>query len=187
MLGQTLLGSRLRDVRSVLGYLRARRDLAISSFALWGDSFAPTNPGGFPDPLLSDEPPPAHSEPLGGILALLGALYEEDVRAVAARGMLGGYQAALRDRFCYLPYDVVVPGALRAGDLCDVAAALAPSPLRLERLVDGRNCLLSQEEAGRLFEPARHAYGGAPHRFCLHQPGDDGVAAWLVAALKGGD
>ncbi|MBI2951121.1 acetylxylan esterase [bacterium] len=184
MLGQTLLGSRLRDVRSVLGYLRARRDLTISSFSLWGDSFAPPNPGRFPDPLLSDEPPPAHSEPVGGILALLGALYEEDVRAVAARGMLGGYQLTLRDRFCYLPYDVVIPGALRAGDLCDVAAALAPRPLRLERLVDGRNCLLSQEDADRLFEPARHAYREAPHRFCLHQPGGEGVAAWLVAALK---
>src|SRR5206468_3635026 len=49
MLGQTLLGSRLRDLRSVLRYLRSRSDLDAHRLALWGDSFAPTNAAQFAD------------------------------------------------------------------------------------------------------------------------------------------
>ena len=44
MLGQTLVGSRLRDVRSVLRHLRTRADLDAGRVAVWGDSFAPANP-----------------------------------------------------------------------------------------------------------------------------------------------
>jgi hypothetical protein len=183
MLGGTLLGARLRDLRSVLGYLRTRRD-AGARVALWGDSFAPTNPPGFEDPQMNGDGQPAQSEPLGGLLALFGALYEEAVCAVAARGTLAGYQALLRDRFCYVPHDAVVPGALTAGDLCDVAGALAPRPLRLEGLVDGRNCPMPEPEFQRLFEPARRAYGAAGGRLALAS--SDGIAGWLIQALRDG-
>src|SRR5262245_16648591 len=44
MLGQTLLGARLRDLRSVLRHLRARDDVDGRRIALWGDSFAAVNP-----------------------------------------------------------------------------------------------------------------------------------------------
>src|SRR5262249_23036922 len=40
MLGQTLVGSRLRDLRSVLAHLRQRPDLDSKRILLWGDSFA---------------------------------------------------------------------------------------------------------------------------------------------------
>jgi hypothetical protein len=185
MLGQTLLGSRLRDLRWVLRYLRAKSDVDASRVALWGESFAPTNPAGFTDPLLGEGEPPAPSEPLGGLLALLGALYEEDVRAVVARGMLAGYQAVLRDRFCYVPHDAIVPGALIAGDLCDVAAALAPRPLWLEGLVDGRNCWMPVDEVEHAFDPARRAYAALDGTIVLEPSPREDVAAWLVAALEG--
>ena len=73
MLGQTLVGSRLRDVRSVLRYLRTRADLDAGRVALWGDSFAPPNPEGrvLAVPLDAD-PFPHLAEPLGGLLALFG-------------------------------------------------------------------------------------------------------------------
>jgi cephalosporin-C deacetylase-like acetyl esterase len=184
MMGQTLLGSRLRDLRAVLDYLRRCGDVDAKRIALWGDSFAPTNPPGFADPLIGEDEPPRSSEPSGGLLALFGALYEDDVCAVVARGMLAGYQSALRDRFCYVPHDAIVPGALTAGDLGDVAAALAPRPLRLENLVDGRNVLLSAAEARQRFEPTVKAYRRAPDRLLLMPETAEGVAVWLVKAFN---
>ncbi|MBM3839508.1 MAG: hypothetical protein FJ398_16365 [Verrucomicrobia bacterium] len=184
MLGRTLLGSRLQDLRTILRYLKTRRDLAAKHLALWGDSFASTNPTGFADPLIDEGEPPRQSEPVGGLLALFGALFEDDVRAVAASGTLAGYQAVLRDRFCYVPHDAIVPGALTAGDLNDVAAALAPRPLRLSRLIDGRNVMMMPENARALFETTRKAYAPASAQFLLQPPSEGDLATWMIGALE---
>jgi hypothetical protein len=159
MLGQTLVGSRLRDVRSVLRYLRTRPDLDAGRVAMWGDSLAPANPGGqaLAVPLDAD-PFPHQAEPLGGLLALFTALFEDGVRAVYVRGCLTGYESVLQSQFCYVPHDALIPGALTAGDLCDVAAALAPRPLRMEGLVDGLDRAVGADETARVMEPARSAY-----------------------------
>jgi hypothetical protein len=186
MLGQTLLGSRLRDLRSALRYLRTRSEVDVQKIALWGDPFALTNPPNFSDPLIDESGSPYQSEPLGGLLALFGALYEENICAVVARGMIAGYQLILRDRFCYIPYDAIVPGALTAGDLCDVAAVLAPRPLRLEALVDGRNCPMSTQEVQRIFGPTLQAYCGAEDNLHLTQGLRSNLAEWLVVSLKRG-
>ena len=66
-------------------------------------------------------------------------VHEDDVRAVYVQRGLSDYQSAVDGRFRYLPYDVVVPGVLTTGDLCDLAGSLAPRPLRIENLVDGLN------------------------------------------------
>jgi dienelactone hydrolase len=184
MLGQTLLGSRLRDLRSVRRYLRTRPDTDAARFALWGDSFAPANAPGFPDPLLGEEEPPGQSEPLGGLLALFGALYEDGIAAVAVRGNLAGYLSVLGDSYCYVPHDAIVPGALTAGDLCDVAAALAPCPLRLEGLVDGRNCRLPDTDVQRLFEPTARAYRAAEGTLMIRTEPADDLAPWLLHSVS---
>jgi hypothetical protein len=202
MLGQTLLGSRLRDLRSVLRYLRTRPDADAARFALWGDSFAPMNlagdrrPTGFPDPLLGEEEPPGRqadgrptdtvvqSEPLGGLLALFGALVEDGIAAVAVRGSLAGYLSVLGDAYCYVPHDAIVPGALTAGDLCDVAAALAPCPLRLEGLVDGRNCRLPETDVKRLFEPTVRAYCAVEGALMIRTEPASDLAPWLLDSLS---
>src|SRR4029079_14851355 len=98
MLGQTQLGARLRDLRSVIRYLGSRTDLNTRRLALWGESFVPTNPSSLVDPLLGEGKPAAQSEPLGGLLALLGGLYEDQVIAVVTRGTLAGFQSVLHDR-----------------------------------------------------------------------------------------
>jgi len=187
MLGRTLLGSRLQDLRTVLRYLQTRDDLAARRLALWGDSFAPTNPAGFADPLIDEGEAPRQSEPLGGLLALLGALFEDNVRVVVADGTLPGYQAVLRDRFCYVPHDAIVPGALTAGDLSDVAAALAPRPLRLSRLIDGRNVMLTFESARTFFEPAQKAYARAKSRLIVQPSNEGDLASWIIGALESRD
>jgi cephalosporin-C deacetylase-like acetyl esterase len=184
MLGQTLLGSQLRDLRSALRYLGARGELDAQRIALWGDSFAATNPPDFADPLIGEEGSPNQSEPLGGLLALFGALYEESVCTAVVRGTIAGYQSVLRDRFCYIPYDAVVPDALTAGDLCDVAAALALRPLRLEALVDGRNRRIPDQELQCLFKPTLEAYGTAEEKLSLVSGLRSDLSEWLAESLN---
>jgi cephalosporin-C deacetylase-like acetyl esterase len=188
MLGQTLVGSRLRDLRSVVRFLRTRPYIEAKRMALWGDSFAKLNPDDFnPAVPLDAQHMPGHSEPLGGLLSLFGALFEEDIHAVYVRGGLIGYQSILQSPFCYVPHDVIVPGALNCGDLCDVAAALAPCPLRLGGLVDGLNRLAAADEITKTFQSTKAAYAQTPSRFVIdtdsatnEQPGE-----WLVGVLLG--
>ena len=189
MLGETLVGARLRDVRTLLVYLRTRPDLNTRRIAVWGDSSAAVNP---PDrnltiPLGIPEEPPL-SEPLGGLLALLTGVYEKDVQAVYARGGLISFASVLQSPFCYLPHDVIIPGILTVGDLCDLTAALAPRPVRLESLVDGLNRRAPLEAVGNEYEPARKAYAraAASGNFVLGDQSDDSaVARWLLKSVSG--
>jgi dienelactone hydrolase len=175
MLGQTLLGARLRDLRSVLKWLRTRERVDAGRIALWGDSFAPTNDSvsNVAIPLEHDLPP--QSEPLGGLLALLGPLFEEDVCASYGHGGIVSYASLLGSPFCYFPHDVAAPGAMTTGDLGDVIAALAPQPLRLEGRVDGLNCRVSEKD------PAAQIAG--KHVSVAEKRSDD-VAGWLLEQVK---
>lgn len=185
MLGGTLLGARLRDLRSILAYLRTRAEVDGARAVLWGDSFASENPAGFADPLIGEDRPPHQSEPLGALLCLFGALFEDGVKAVVARGGFAGYQALLRDRFCYVPHDAVVPGALTAGDLADVASALAPRPVRLEAMVDGRNVALSVAEARKVFLEAGGSGARSEATLKIAERSSDGqLSAWLLKSIK---
>ncbi len=174
MLGNTLLGARLKDLRTVIAWLRSRSDLDARQLAIWGDTYALANPAR----LLLDETPgwqigpvtQRQSEPLGGLLALLAALYEDDVRAVAVKGGLASYVSVLADNYAYLPNDVIVPGILEVGDLGDVAAALGLRPLLLEGLVDGRNQLVPEPELRREFPGA--------------VIGARSLSEWLLAQLR---
>jgi dienelactone hydrolase len=183
MLGGTLLGARLRDVRSVMRYLQTQTEIDAKQMALWGDSFAPTNPPHFKDPLIGEGESAHQSEPLGGLLALFGALYSDDVRAVAMRGMIASYQSVLRDEFCYVPHDVIIPDALVAGDLGDVVAILAPRALRFEALVDGRNCPMEMSEVKDLFGPALQAYRTSDEKSSFMPTLKQDLAAWFVESL----
>jgi cephalosporin-C deacetylase-like acetyl esterase len=189
MLGRTVLGGRVRDLRLLLTGLRTRRDVDGSRIALWGDSLAPVNAADARLAVPLDAAKPPHqAEPLGGLVALFGALYEPGIRAVYARGGLSGYRALLDSPFVYVPHDALVPGALTAGDLCDVAAALAPRPLRLEGLVDGCNRREPFRTLTETYAPARTGYRSADagDRLTLASepaPAEE-VARWLLEHLK---
>ncbi|HWG47165.1 MAG TPA: acetylxylan esterase [Gemmataceae bacterium] len=189
MLGQTLVGARLRDLRAVLRYLRGRDDLDARRLALWGESFAPVNP---PERNLAvphdAEPAPNLAEPLGGLLALFGALFEDDIRAVCIHGGLAGYQTLLQSPFVYVPADSLVPGALTAGDLGDVTAALAPCPVRLTGLVDGLNRTMKADALRMMYEPARTAYdvAKAAKQFQLETrtPAETPTWRWILEKIR---
>jgi hypothetical protein len=85
------------------------------------------------------EPAALLAEPVGGFLVLLLALFEDDVRAVYARGCLTSFLSALDEPFCHVPRDAIVPGLLTVADIPDIVAALAPTPIRLAASVDGMN------------------------------------------------
>ena len=79
------------------------------------------------------------AEPLGGLLAILAGLYENNIQGIAVNGGLTSYLSLLDDSFSYVPGDIIVPGILEAGDISDVVAALPPGSTLFESLVDGRN------------------------------------------------
>jgi dienelactone hydrolase len=184
LFGETLLGERLRDLRSVIAYLRQREDIDSGRLALWGDSFAPPNPPGtdFKVP-HGVEGRPRESEPLGGLLALFGALFEDDVRAAYVSGGLSSYHAVLTHFAVLIPHDAAVPGALTAGDLCDLAGGLAPRPLRLEATVDHLNRALSEAEVRTAYAPAVRGYSAAPAALSVSGPRTS-AAAWLLGQLR---
>jgi dienelactone hydrolase len=185
MLGESLLGGRVRDLRAVLRHLRTRPDLDSRRIALWGESFAPVNP---PDRTLmvahaaSERPPVA--EPLGGLLAVLGALFEPDVRAVHVRGGLSDFLSVVAAQPVYVPCDVIVPDVLERTDLPDLAASLAPRPLRLVGPVDGSNRRVPQAELTERYALARASYErtGSPARLEIVADDDPSmpVDRWLL-------
>jgi dienelactone hydrolase len=189
MLGQTLVGARLRDVRTVLRYLRSRAELDARRVALWGDSFAPTNAAGHALAVpLDADPYPYYAEPLGGLMALFGALFEDDVRATYVRRCLTGFDSLLKSPFLYVPHDALIPGALTAGDLCDVAASLAPRPLWIEGLVDGLDRAVKASDMESIMAPVRSAFHacGADPRLKLREGGEaptPSAPRWLLQQL----
>ena len=184
MLGGTAMGARLKDARTILRYLSTRADLDAKRVVAWGDSFADTNPRDLVlDQSLMQQPGPLairQADPLGSLLALFVALYENDVRAVAARGGLVSYFSMLQDRFCYVPQDVVVPGILETADVGDVVSALAPRAVFLEGLVDGRNRRLTAAEARVQLQ----ATASGARVLLRAEPAEPRLAAWMAAQLS---
>lgn len=139
MLGRTLPGLRVRELRAVLAWLRGREDVDASRLALWGDSFAAPHPAGAAVEVPWDAPSfPALGHPAGAMAVLLAALYEPELRAVWARGGLDRDASILKSPCLLVPHDAIVPGALAAGDWPAVEAALR-MPLRREGRIDGLN------------------------------------------------
>ena len=187
-LGESLMVSRQRDLRSIIAYLGAREEINHERIALWGDSLATTNSGGvvLAVPFDADERPRL-GEPLGGVAALLGGLFEPHIRAIYIHGGLTGYASLLDAPFFCHPPDSIISGLLSVADLCDILAALAPRPVLMEALVDGCNRRATRAEVENVFCLARRAYeiAGVPQllRIDLEANTADQTAAWLLAAL----
>jgi dienelactone hydrolase len=162
MFNQTMVGQRLRDLQSVLAFLRTRKDVDPKHISLWGDSFAPVNAADTNFQVPYDVGGRPHqSEPMGGLLAVLGALFDDGIERVYVRGGLSSYFSVLASPHVYIPHDVVVPGVLTAGDIASTVAALASRPVYLDRTVDGLNRRLSIGDVRITYEPASKSYRDA--------------------------
>lgn len=186
VLGETMIGQQLHDLRRVLDYLKEQDFIDNKQIGLWGESFAAVNAVDrrVEVPREIDDMP-AMAEPMGGTLALLGALFDEEVRAVHVQGGLIGYRSVLDSPFLYVPHDAIVPGSLAAGDLCDVAAAVAPRPVRLTALVNGVNRRAGMDAVLEAYAATRAAYqeAGNPHNFQVSESAE-GVAAWMAEQFR---
>jgi hypothetical protein len=188
MLGGSLLGRRVKDLRGVLAYLRTRADIDPDRLAIWGDSEATLNP----PRLLLDESPgwqigpdvQHEADPLGALLAWFTALYEPRLRAIATRRGIASYESLFEDAFAYLPGHAVVPDMLSAGDIIDLAGAL-PLPMWIESPIDARNRALSDAAMQSQFGALVQAGGG---RIRLMPPSTpaNGLVEWLAAQLRNG-
>jgi len=81
--------------------------------------------------------------------------------------------------------DVIVWRLLKSADIADITGALAPRPVVLAGLVNGRNILTDATDLDRVLEPAKRAYesAGAANRLTLSAESEN-MAAWLIAATK---
>ena len=120
------------------------------------------------------------------MIVLLTALFEDNVNAVYARGTFGSLRSLLDSQFLYVPHDSVVPGALAAGDVADIAAALVPRPLLVECPVDGLNRGVGFDTMAVAFAPTNQAYrlANASEQFTLNVTGQDDSAMWLLDQIK---
>lgn len=182
MLGDTLLGARLKDARTVFRYLASRPDIDPAHIALWGESLAEMNADDFAFDQSYQQTPGAfvqhQAEPMGALLALLTGLYEDHVAAVAARGGLVSFVSVLEDRFSHVPQDVIVPGILEAADIPDIVAAQSARPVLLEGFVDGRNVLAGNARLQSEFAAALNASTGLIAR---PSAGEPALASWLAS------
>jgi hypothetical protein len=181
MLGGTLLGARVRDLRSVLKYLRTRVDVDGAKVMLWGDSFAPVNgPDDDVEVPWGSKRMPHRSEPMGALAVLYAALFEPQVKAIYARGGLVTWESVLESAFVWLPADVAAPGLAPAGEFFDVVHFLAPRPVRQDGLVDGRNRRVPVDRA-RHFHSAAWVTPELDPRVEFGREGNPTAAAdWLL-------
>jgi len=140
ILGQTVLGNQLRDLRAAVRWLGARTDLDSTKVAVWGDSFAESNPSTRNQLVPLDAPdPPAIAEPGAALLARLAGLYEDRVTVVFANGGLTDYQAILSSAYLHVPHDAIVPGTILIGDVQGIRFALGFTWVSGGAAVDGWN------------------------------------------------
>jgi hypothetical protein len=186
MLGESLLGSRVCDLRTVIAYLSNREDVDQRRVGLWGDSLAEPNVVGNELAVPLDATPyPERGEPLGGVAALLTALCEPHIQAVYIHGGLMSYAALLDEPFVYQPADSIIRGILKIADLPDIAAALVPRPLWMEGLVDGCNRQVSRKRVEETYCLARASYAQAekPDRFSIEveNASVDTISGWFLS------
>lgn len=186
MVGDPLVAQQLRDARTAVAYLRSRNDVDATRIAAWGASFAPANAAetNFRVPRRIDGRP-RDVEPLGGVLAMLLGLYEDEIAAVCIDRGLADYGGVLDGPFVYLPLDAVAPGLPTRADLPDIAVTLAPRPLMLRGAVDAMNRSLDATTIADRYRLAKERYQreGATSALRIGNEGEF-AADWLLAQLK---
>ncbi|ODS84300.1 MAG: hypothetical protein ABS46_04000 [Cytophagaceae bacterium SCN 52-12] len=116
---------------------------------------------------------------------LHAAAFDPRINRAAIFGMYSSYQA-VTDQERYNPKFVysMVPGALRAYDLPDLAAAVAPRPLLLANFVDSNGRPLDPAEMSRAFAVVSRYYESNRAAHSLKTTVDPDPAAYLIDWIK---
>ncbi len=187
MLGGTLLGARLRDLRNVIKYLRTDPRITGQRIAIWGDSFAAANPHELEYSVPQGIDNPATSiEPLGGLLAIFTALYEDDIRAVAVHHGLTSFTSVITGPRTYLPHDMLVPDAIGQGEITALLIGIAPTPLRMWHCRTGLNRPEFDDVLPPAYTQVIHAYRLANHlpRLQLGEQPQQPLSEWFAEHLQ---
>lgn len=150
MTGDLRITGQLRDLQSVFAWLKKESSHASPQFLLWGDSPSNTVPHNtnFNLPRDDDSIFPMQPEPLGGLLTLLTALFNDDVKAIIIKGGLASYASILNHHLVQIPHETLIPGIFNMGDIALLIHALGSRTIFLDQLVDG----LNREVAGTKLE-----------------------------------
>ena len=133
LVGRTLVGMRAEDIFCALDMLAARPEVNTRRIYAYGVG--------------------------AGALALLHeAVLDERIRGVALDHMLASYQSVVTHRVHRDIYESVVPGVLKAYDLPDLVAAMAPRPVWLVDAVDAVGKAVPLEEARKQYSRSIGAF-----------------------------
>ncbi|MBN9120358.1 MAG: acetylxylan esterase [Planctomycetes bacterium] len=152
ILGQPVLGAQLRDLRAVIRWLAGRKGIDGKRIGVWGDSLAGLNKKDDKLAVPLDANLPHIAEPGGGSLALLAALFEENVRGVYVGARIEYAWAHYLGPYLYLPHDSIVPGGDVATEMLDMAVFNSkPLGTRMEKEtnVSGLNWKLTDKPLDR--------------------------------------
>ena len=150
MTGDLRITGQLRDLQSVFEWLKKESSHPSPQFLVWGDSPCKTIPHNtnFNLPRDDDSILPMQPEPLGGMLTLLFALFNDEVKAINIQGGLTSYASTLNHHLVQLPHETVIPGIFNMGDISLLIHALGSRTIFLNQMVDG----LNREVAGTKLE-----------------------------------
>jgi hypothetical protein len=96
-----------------------------------------------------------------GPAALHAAALEPRIKRLTLEGALVSWSAVVRTPVSHDQLTNVVPGALAAYDLPDLAAAVAPRPLTIRNPADPTGKPLARAAADDAYRPVRAAYAKA--------------------------
>jgi hypothetical protein len=141
MLGQTTLGGQVRDLRTVWRHIHKRYPTRDVTVAVGGSGIEPlAADASFSYPRRVDRP--VECQPEGALLAMLLALYEDEIDSVVCRHGLVSYRSVLDSPFVQVPHACIVPGAIAAGDLPTIVEALHAQDFAADSAIDGRGRLV---------------------------------------------
>lgn len=164
MLGHTLVAGQIRDLRAAWRHLADFREIDRTTMSICGDSsHEPLPPAAtFSYPRRIANRPP-ECLPQASLVALLLALFEDEVLSVEGIGGLTSFRSALDSPFVQIPHGCIVPSMLREGDLSELVAALVPREVTLRGLVDGRGRTVVQSVSAQVYANAIRTYAEAGH------------------------
>lgn len=134
--GQTLVGLRARDVISAVDLLAARTDVEMDSLSVYSNGKA-------------------------AVAVLHAAALDERIKRVTLEEMLVSYDAVSAWKIHQQVFSDIVPGALAAYDLPDLAATLAPRKLTILSAVNPRRLHLMLSEVKAEYQSAEKAFAAA--------------------------